>query len=629
VEVGGDCNPAAIVGAWTTGDPKSTAGELFIFNADGSYAQTEFNDNVSSYVTTGLESGKYYYSNNTGSLEPYSVVSAGEEGLASIPGAITAVVDNDDQISLTYYDNEQGETVTSDLARVENDISSDISGAWQQCDTSNNSVFFDNGQFINIAINSNLPDVERGGYSWDSLNNDFTVTSLPIDQLTSGSPFPAGYTAALGDDSLLDILINSEGDLMAIRAFDAFDAGRFVRVGSTKTCEADSDGDAMSDVFELLYGFDPQDDTDALIDTDGDGLDNSTEVQFRSSPLSLDSDSDGLTDDVEFIYGLNPTDSSDALSDYDGDGFTNLDEFIAGTGIANPYSFPISPLYGTWKNGDDVVVITVSSGASVIQQFDLDGSYQAEKTFEVGESPTQMSGELILLPGLNYINPPGDPEGVLESDVSIDFNISNNENTLALVYSVNGMQSTDTYSRVQVPSTQAINDVWQSCGRNGNGTLVLNNDGTFYSSFPSPSDIETGTYSWDPLTQVFSLTSVVSYLEGVGGFSTIDTNANPPIVVRTDLQISPWLVFTAFDGTLRTGISHRESSRGSSVTCDTDQDQDGMPDWYEVLYVLNPYDPSDGQIDLDQDSLSNLYEFFNDTSPINSDTDGDGITDGV
>jgi len=60
----------------------------------------------------------------------------------------------------------------------------------------------------------------------------------------------------------------------------------------------------------------------------------------------------------------------------------------------------------------------------------------------------------------------------------------------------------------------------------------------------------------------------------------------------------------------------------------TDDDSDGMPGYWETLYGLNPNDPSDAAGDLDSDGLTNLAEFQNGTVPTNPDTDGDGVNDG-
>ncbi|QGX39854.1 hypothetical protein E2H98_09365 [Permianibacter aggregans] len=59
-----------------------------------------------------------------------------------------------------------------------------------------------------------------------------------------------------------------------------------------------------------------------------------------------------------------------------------------------------------------------------------------------------------------------------------------------------------------------------------------------------------------------------------------------------------------------------------------DQDGDGLPSWWEDLYGLNDQDPSDAALDGDSDGLSNLQEFQNRTSPLLSDTDADGLSDG-
>ena len=61
---------------------------------------------------------------------------------------------------------------------------------------------------------------------------------------------------------------------------------------------------------------------------------------------------------------------------------------------------------------------------------------------------------------------------------------------------------------------------------------------------------------------------------------------------------------------------------------DLDSDGDGMPDWWEILYGLNPYNPDDANDDPDNDEVTNLLEYIYNTNPTNPDTDGDGLQDG-
>ena len=63
-------------------------------------------------------------------------------------------------------------------------------------------------------------------------------------------------------------------------------------------------------------------------------------------------------------------------------------------------------------------------------------------------------------------------------------------------------------------------------------------------------------------------------------------------------------------------------------TAETDDtDADGMPDWWESLYDLDPTDASDAGVDPDGDWLLNLDEFMAGTNPLVADTDGDGLPD--
>ena len=101
----------------------------------------------------------------------------------------------------------------------------------------------------------------------------------------------------------------------------------------------DTDGDGVGDNADAF----PVDATET-IDTDGDGTGDNSDADIDGDGLlndddpfpvqgqyTADSDSDGMPDAWEVKYGLNPNDASDATSDQDNDGVSALDEFLAGT----------------------------------------------------------------------------------------------------------------------------------------------------------------------------------------------------------------------------------------------------------------------------------------------------------
>jgi hypothetical protein len=58
-----------------------------------------------------------------------------------------------------------------------------------------------------------------------------------------------------------------------------------------------------------------------------------------------------------------------------------------------------------------------------------------------------------------------------------------------------------------------------------------------------------------------------------------------------------------------------------------DTDADGLPDGWEVTYGLNPLSAADANLDPDGDTLTNLQEYSNSSSPLKTDTDNDGLDD--
>lgn len=148
------------------------------------------------------------------------------------------------------------------------------------------------------------------------------------------------------------------GDLTQLNAAPAdFDndgfnnAEELLRGWNPAVAEVDTDGDGLLDVVETGTGtyvspFDTGTNP-ALADTDGDTLSDSFEILTRgSSPFLADSDSDGLSDAVETGTGTfvdaNDTGSNPLSANTDGDAFTDLQEVRYGSDPNQAGSVPFT-----------------------------------------------------------------------------------------------------------------------------------------------------------------------------------------------------------------------------------------------------------------------------------------------
>jgi hypothetical protein len=75
------------------------------------------------------------------------------------------------------------------------------------------------------------------------------------------------------------------------------------------------------------------------------------------------------------------------------------------------------------------------------------------------------------------------------------------------------------------------------------------------------------------------------------------------------------------------GLQGDYDGDGVNDSQDTDDDNDGMSDYFENSYSLNHLDASDASDDGDFDGLTNLQESRRGSDPSNGDTDGDGVPD--
>jgi YD repeat-containing protein len=152
----------------------------------------------------------------------------------------------------------------------------------------------------------------------------------------------------------------------------------------------DSDGDGLDDCTELRYGLNPFEPADASADMDGDGLSNIDEHQrgtrvdladtdgdglndrlevltYHTDPFAADTDHDRIPDGVEVALNSNPRDPADSLLDTDNDGFANGTESLAGTDPLSAASAPTDGQVVRDLNSGSHKQVAVGSDGTVYQ----------------------------------------------------------------------------------------------------------------------------------------------------------------------------------------------------------------------------------------------------------------------
>lgn len=131
-----------------------------------------------------------------------------------------------------------------------------------------------------------------------------------------------------------------------------------VTLHDTDPLKWDTDGDLLSDDWEIANNLDPRDDgsinpdNGASGDPDGDGVDNHYEYLFAGNPHLSDTDGDGLSDSDElFIYS-----TSLAYADSDEDGLNDYAEVI--TYSTDPFWWDSDD--DTLTDGDEVLIYSTN-----------------------------------------------------------------------------------------------------------------------------------------------------------------------------------------------------------------------------------------------------------------------------
>jgi hypothetical protein len=142
--------------------------------------------------------------------------------------------------------------------------------------------------------------------------------------------------------------------------------------------DRDSDGDGRTDNLELADV--------STVDTNTNFKQDPGETWTGTYAYQADSDGDGMPDGWEVLYGLNPLDPTDAIQDLDSGGLNNLNEFLKNRNPDDaaddtaPEPESTSAAYAEKLAGGDVTVTRLISGGESTSVFA--GNFSGTATFD-------------------------------------------------------------------------------------------------------------------------------------------------------------------------------------------------------------------------------------------------------
>ncbi|MEO0604686.1 MAG: hypothetical protein AAF211_24850, partial [Myxococcota bacterium] len=405
---------------------------------------------------------------------------------------------------------------------------------------------------------------------------------------------------------------------------------------------ADTDGGGAFDGMEYAIGTDPlrsrDDEALTLVDSDGDGIDDETEIRRGTNPLSFDTDGDGLSDSEEVFtyetdpthpdtdrggapdgeeiwFGADPTDADDDgfwFFDSDGDGLSDAEEFGFGT---DPFLYDTDG--GGTGDGDEIQFGTDPlrpfDDAFVFFDSDGDGLFDHDE-YDLGTDPYLFDtdgggigdGEEFFT-GRNPFDPSDDHVGHVDSDGD-------------------GMPDGEEFFHGTDP-------FWSDTDGGGAG------DGA---------EVIAGTNPHDPADDAQAADSdgdgVPDSIEVIQGTDPNDADTDKG--GRSDGE-EYWLGLNALDGSDDAPQSHDSDFDGlpdeaeiheyGTNPFDADTDHGGTWDGDEIAAGTDPLDPSDDHggpgdpfphEDSDGDGIPDAHEAEFGTDPTMFDTDLGGVGDG-
>lgn len=441
-------------------------------------------------------------------------------------------------------------------------------------------------------------------YLTNPLNND-----TDFDKLADAVEVSVYFTNPLSNDSDSDYMYdewevryslnplindtNDDPDLDGLNNFAEF-------LNGTNPQSNDTDEDTLND-FEELYILHTNPSNN---DTDGDNLEDAFEILIQNTdPLNNDTDSDSMPDGWEAEFGLNPN-VNDAFADFDLDGLLNLYEYEYG---ANPCQndsdldgfsdFYEVYILGTSPNNTDTEFDGMPDSWEVF--FDLNAVYN--DAFEDADA----DGLPNIFEYKNKANPrvaDTDSDGLTDKEEVQIFHTkpytddSDND-------SINDFAEVKEYHtnpNANDTDSDSLPDNWEIRYKTNPSRHDSNED----------QDADTLTNFEEFILRTNPLLDDTDS-DSLSDFDEVRVYMTNPNCSDSDLD----------------GLDdYQEITKYHTNPLMSDTDFDMLPDAWEITYGLDP-NHSDSDEDSDNDSVTNLEEYYSGSNPFLVDSDSDGLSD--